>query len=724
MLEGLKRFYHNLNDEAFIRSLDDTRERFQLYGYFFLGFFGLFYIAVDRGLMPEKWTQWQFLGTRIAVAVATWIILMRPAWRRSNWGLYIPGTLLFLGMSAMTNEFPGDRTIEVYQGISMVFAAYTLITFVKLKHYLAYVVLVYSFYFSIWWVNPPISFDAWMSKGGFANFSTMVLVAAVFYVFRLHLAFQNYSLVREIQAKNEEIVGQRFRLETILSCLPQAVFLIDLSFDRRSLIISQGLSLELGRLLGRSFKGGENPITAIFQATDLNRDQLSQIESVLMSSLKEEILPWELNRHALPRTLRLKRGGEDLHIELDWACLQELDGTVGQILVSLKDATEIDALHASMYQQSIDSRRITEVIAVEREKLLEFFQLAQNLMDENRDALSQDGFAKTHIHVIYRNIHTLKGLARTYNINDLTQVIHDAEGIIELEQKQQSFDKARLRSLFAPIDQVILEYKHLIKRIYQSHEKHQEITVDQVHFEHLVSQIIPAHIEQRTDSIQDNVLAMRLLYCFNLERILTDEVQMSKQLALKLNKPEPKIIFKGDIYQLSEGLRTPFRKAFVHLFRNSIDHGIEDAELRMRLGKPPEGTMILEVRRLDHQFQILVSDDGNGLNLKKIHDRAKLQGLADPSRPYSDEEIGAFIFAVGLSTSEATGEISGRGVGMDAVRTFLQHHGCGIAIELLGPSRHEHCSMFRFAISLDLRYMQPIIPVTELAMLHQQPHVA
>jgi len=52
MLVGLKRFYRNLNDGAFIRCLDDTRERFQLWGYFFLGFVNLFYIAVDRGLMP------------------------------------------------------------------------------------------------------------------------------------------------------------------------------------------------------------------------------------------------------------------------------------------------------------------------------------------------------------------------------------------------------------------------------------------------------------------------------------------------------------------------------------------------------------------------------------------------------------------------------------------------------------------------------------------------
>jgi PAS domain-containing protein len=717
-LSKLARFIHNLNDEKFIQSLDETRQRFQWWGYFFLGFMNLPYILVDRGLMPDHWTDWQFLGTRLAVSFSTWIFMLHPVWRRSQAGLYVPGTLLFFGMASMTHVFPEDRLIEVYQGISMVFAAYTLITFVKLKHYLLYVAVIFASYFSIWLVNPPSSFDYWMSKCGFANFSTLILATIGFYIFRLQLSFLNYSLLGKLRERNQQIEEHRFRLESILKALPQAVLLIDLAPDQSSLTVTEGFSAELETLFGQNYDRAYDPIRRVFAACDLNDDQLSQINSILMNALKDDLLAWELNRHALPIALNLRQGDKVRNLQLDWAAVQELDGSVGKILVSIKDATELQALHQNMFQQTLDSRRIIEIIAVDRDKLRDFFSLARNLMDESAEILRPTLLSPSMIHAVFRNMHTLKGLARAYNLNDLTQVVHEAENSIVIEKK--ALDASQRRAIVEQIPAIIAvidAYEHLMARLYTVSEKNHGLAIDQTRLEHISNQILPGIVRHDLAGLRESVLSLRRLYSFNLERILVDEVLMTKEIAVRLNKNEPVISFHNDNYQIADFMRTPFRKAFVHIFRNSIDHGIESMDQRLRAGKTPEGSIRIAVEAQAVDYKIYIEDDGCGLNITKIRERAQIKDMLDPHHSYSTREIAEFIFALGISTSDIDSEISGRGVGMDAVRTFLRSHGCAIEIELLGPAWNKDHYHFRFVISVPGSYLNPIISDAEEAML-------
>ncbi len=717
-LEKITKFIHNLNDDTFIQSLDEIRQRFQWWGYFFLGFMNLPYILIDRGLMPDRWTDWQFLGTRLAVSLSTWIFMLHPRWRRSQAGLYVPGTLLFFGMASMTHVFPEDRLIEVYQGISMVFAAYTLITFVKLKHYLLYVFVIYASYWSIWLVNPPSSFDHWMSKCGFANFSTLILATIGFYVFRLQLSFLNYSLLRKLRNRNQEIEEHRFRLENILKSLPQAVLLIDLAADESRLTVTEGFSIELERLMGRTYDRAYDPIQQVFAACDLNDDQLSQMRSILMNALKEELLVWDMNRHALPMTLNLTRGDKVRHLQLDWAAVQELDGSVGKILLSIKDATELHALHQNMFQQTVDSRRITEIIAVDRDKLRDFFALARNLMEESIDILKPSVLNPSMIHAVFRNMHTLKGLARAYNLNDLTQVVHEAETSVMVEAKDlDSAGRAAITTQIQAIRAVIEAYETLIARLYTVSEKSHDVAIDQAKIEHISNHILPGIMRHDLMGLRETVLSLRRLYSFHLERVLLDEVLMTRQIAARLNKAEPVISFQNDNYQIVDFMRTPFRKVFVHLFRNSIDHGIESIDQRLRVGKTPDGTIRIEVKAQDDDFKIYVEDDGCGLNIPKIRERAQRRDMLDPQHDYSVREIAEFIFALGISTSDSDSEISGRGVGMDAVRTFLRSHDCAIDIDLLEPSWNKDHVHFRFVISVPGSYLSPIISDAEEAML-------
>jgi len=114
------------------------------------------------------------------------------------------------------------------------------------------------------------------------------------------------------------------------------------------------------------------------------------------------------------------------------------------------------------------------------------------------------------------------------------------------------------------------------------------------------------------------------------------------------------------------------KNVFMHLIRNSMDHGLEQPDARRALGKAPAGTIELQMSVADDQLRITLCDDGRGLALGRIRKRALEQGLIASDAKLSDEEVARLIFLPGFSTADKVTEVSGRGVGMDAVLSFVK----------------------------------------------------
>jgi two-component system chemotaxis sensor kinase CheA len=121
---------------------------------------------------------------------------------------------------------------------------------------------------------------------------------------------------------------------------------------------------------------------------------------------------------------------------------------------------------------------------------------------------------------------------------------------------------------------------------------------------------------------------------------------------------------KNVIEQISDPLK--------HMIRNSIDHGIELPEERRRIGKSEVGTIWLKAFQREGNIFIEISDDGKGIDKKRVLAKAIERGQAEVGRSYSDKEIFDMLFAPGLSTAESVSELSGRGVGMDVVKRNIE----------------------------------------------------
>jgi two-component system, chemotaxis family, sensor kinase CheA len=140
----------------------------------------------------------------------------------------------------------------------------------------------------------------------------------------------------------------------------------------------------------------------------------------------------------------------------------------------------------------------------------------------------------------------------------------------------------------------------------------------------------------------------------------------------------------------------------MHLLRNSIDHGIESAAQRSELGKVEAGVIDIDVGVDANALQIMLSDDGRGLALSRIRNIAVERGWLEPVAQLSDEAIAEFVFRPGFSTAQNVTEISGRGVGMDAVRDFLERENGRIELRFTDDR-----------IGADFRQFQTIVHLPE-----------
>ncbi len=180
-----------------------------------------------------------------------------------------------------------------------------------------------------------------------------------------------------------------------------------------------------------------------------------------------------------------------------------------------------------------------------------------------------------------------------------------------------------------------------------------------------------AQIDFVTSEIQAAVMRMRMVPIGKLyqkaPRIVRD---LSKEFGKKIN-----LIVQGEETEIDRGIIEELNDPLVHMIRNSCDHGIEPPEERIRLGKPEYGTITLDADQEGNNIVLRISDDGRGMDPDKLKAKAIEKGIITPDQAaqMSPREAFQLIFAPGFSTAAKVTAVSGRGVGMDVVRTNIQN---------------------------------------------------
>lgn len=176
-----------------------------------------------------------------------------------------------------------------------------------------------------------------------------------------------------------------------------------------------------------------------------------------------------------------------------------------------------------------------------------------------------------------------------------------------------------------------------------------------------------AQLARVTAEVQKTALAMRMVPVGTLFRRMT---RLVRDLCRKSGKLAELELFGEDV-QLDRTIVEELADPFVHMLRNSLDHGLERPEERQAAGKPPAGKVRLKAWHQAGQIAIEISDDGRGLDRPKILEKAKAKGLVSSGESLTVSEIDHLIFEPGFSTAAEVTDVSGRGVGMDVVRQHI-----------------------------------------------------
>ena len=175
-----------------------------------------------------------------------------------------------------------------------------------------------------------------------------------------------------------------------------------------------------------------------------------------------------------------------------------------------------------------------------------------------------------------------------------------------------------------------------------------------------------AQFDRNTRELQEAAMSIRMM---PISSVFNRFPRVVRDLAARLGKTV-ELQTSGETTELDRGLIEKIVDPLTHLVRNSLDHGIESAAERIAAGKPAAGSILLSASHQGGNIVIEVSDDGRGLSRERILAKARERGMAVPENP-ADNEVWNLIFEPGFSTAQAVTDVSGRGVGMDVVRSNI-----------------------------------------------------
>lgn len=347
------------------------------------------------------------------------------------------------------------------------------------------------------------------------------------------------------------------------------------------------------------------------------------------------------------------------------------------------------------------------------------------------------------INAVYRCIHTIKGGAAMLQMDELTRVAHELESYLsEMKKTPNELDVAfvirqvdqietllrtegKKREASAPVEEKaepVIDEKieglpeiatldeqvnsikgqpkkdvtNLIRvpldRIQRSYDITSEIFLLRNQIAHLLEtgfentaiqndlflkwEVLDNSLRQRIVELESAVLSMRMTAVKSLFLRMEKTVRTYTESSEKLIQ----VAISGQETEIDKRILDSLGDPLIHLIRNAMDHGIEAPEVREQNNKPREGTVSMDAKIIGSEVVLKISDDGKGIDAQSIIQSARSKGI-DVSGVANEQDALQLIFAPGFSTAQQVSEISGRGVGMDVVKTYVDKSGGRIHVD-------------------------------------------
>ncbi len=282
---------------------------------------------------------------------------------------------------------------------------------------------------------------------------------------------------------------------------------------------------------------------------------------------------------------------------------------------------------------------------------------------------------------MFRIMHTWKGTFAQLNMQHIVKELHDVEGELAALREEEVIPAAAFMELICSYtsERMVSWLKddiNILKSILGDGflEQHNMVNIEKAKLHQLKEKI-----RQWPDSPQKQEISLGLevlTYC-PFKELLRAYTEYTVSLAKRYEKEVHPFVITGDHVLVNPETYHDAAQTFVHLFRNAVAHGLETAEERLDAGKEEIGRISCEVKLIEGYILVMIKDDGCGIDTERLKNIAVESGILDPKTALSlsDEEAGQLIFADGFSSASCADDISGRGVGLYAVRMEVKKLG-------------------------------------------------
>ena len=380
-----------------------------------------------------------------------------------------------------------------------------------------------------------------------------------------------------------------------------------------------------------------------------------------MEGVRDGMLPPEVSLAQLPRTL--KDGERTYAVQYQLvrgtdaqAALSGGEAAGTKILVIFTDITERLRAEAAQRHQS-DLLQLFQHIMRDKFGFVEFLTEGEEIVRDLRSG-------KEDVEHVRRLVHTLKGNSAIFGMRRLSEICHEVESRINEEGTLPT--GSELGALLQAWQQMRADLANLM-----GEAAGKSIEIDDTDYQAIIKAVL--------DGVDPDVV-VRMIESWRLEpssKRLARIEQQIRALAERMGKSDVRVEIEPHELRFSSERFAPFWSAFIHVLRNAVDHGIEGREERERSGKPVQAHIKVATRLERETFIVAVEDDGPGVDWETLRERAGALGI-DAGRLEHRENL---VFLPGVSSKATVTEVSGRGVGMVAVRDACEALGGTVLIE-------------------------------------------
>ncbi len=507
---------------------------------------------------------------------------------------------------------------------------------------------------------------------------------------------QNRLLEIKVFERTAELREKNNDIQTLLSNMRQGLFAIEANGN-----IHPEYSHFLEEIFETKKIAGHNALELLFAKATLGCDTFDQIKQSMSSIIGEDQINYSFNAHLLVEEYEANVDGKAKFLSLDWNPVV-VGNITTKLMVSVRDVTQLKKMENEARIKKRELDIIGQLLNIPVKKYQAFSESVKHLMAANLTQLEHNEKpSDAIIALLFRNMHTIKGNCRTFGFEYLSDVVHDVESVYSAlkTQPDTNWDRDMLLSDLGRVEDMLQEYEDVYYNVLGRKDNGGEqrdqngFWADSKTIAIIQDSVDAAHqqypILYNTQPLLPIQSLLNRALSNPISEILADIINSLPSIAIQLNKEIPNVIIEDNQVRIKFGATELMTNIFAHILRNSIDHGIETAEVRGQAGKPIRGTIAIRAVTQQQCLHIHIKDDGQGINIDKLFQKGIETGKWKTEDMPSYSDIANLIFASGVSTKTEITTISGRGVGMDAVKEFLLAQNGNISLQILAANANE-----------------------------------